>query len=359
MQITSIQLKNFRCFSNQTFDCDNRYVLISGNNGSGKSSLLEALHYSCYLRSFRTHLPKELIHFDEKTLFIKLALEHESQAHEISIGFSGDKRLVKKDQTAIQSYKELTDYYRVITITEHDLALIQGSPEVRRLFLDQVLAIHNPDYVAAARSYRKILAQRNALLTRDRINHEMYDLWTRQLFDQAQIIQHARAELLAKIAHETRLLLAEWFSPDMSIAMQYKPKNSGLGQSYELFRAQQPNLMAQEQRFRRTLFGPHLDDVLFTFCERSSRIFASRGQQKLLLLLTKIAQAKILAGNNGYPILLLDDFMTDLDPDRAERLLEILANLSTQIIATSPTKASHFDRLLLERYSARHIKLTI
>src|SRR5690606_9539424 len=107
-------------------------ILLEGGNGAGKTSLIEALHYGCYLRSFRTHMPRELSQFGAQDFFIKLDISssHEGQLldHEIQVGFSAGKRLVKIDKKPIASYKELMDFYRVVSVTEDDLELIKGSP---------------------------------------------------------------------------------------------------------------------------------------------------------------------------------------------------------------------------------------
>ncbi|HSW73657.1 MAG TPA: AAA family ATPase, partial [Candidatus Limnocylindria bacterium] len=135
MQLTQLYLKNFRCFADKTITFESPLVLIEGNNGSGKTSLLEALHYLCYLRSFRTHSPRDLLFFGHETFFIKALCEQSgtvAQNHEIQVGFSHKKRLVKIDQRAVSSYKELMDYYRIVTLTEDDVVLIQGGPDVRR-----------------------------------------------------------------------------------------------------------------------------------------------------------------------------------------------------------------------------------
>src|SRR5688572_2091521 len=117
IQVTQLHIKNFRCFSGYTLDIGAPYVHIEGVNGVGKTTILEALHYACYLRSFRTHIPKELISFGKSDFFIKLSLHDQlhSMDHTIQIGFSPTKRLVKVDQKTIESYKDLLSHYRVIS----------------------------------------------------------------------------------------------------------------------------------------------------------------------------------------------------------------------------------------------------
>src|SRR3989338_5981269 len=128
--IQRLQLKNFRCFPTATFDLDASVVVIEGINGSGKTSLLEALHYICYLKSFRTHIPRDLVSFGADSFFITILCGE----HSISVGCSGTKRQVKINQKSILSYRELREYCKIVTLTEDDLSLIGGSPDRRRFF---------------------------------------------------------------------------------------------------------------------------------------------------------------------------------------------------------------------------------
>src|SRR3990172_3358446 len=178
VQLTKIYIKNFRCFPALNLELDSPLVLVEGINGSGKTSLLEALHYACYLRSFRTHVPRDLIQFGQQDFFIKVALDSRAldhaMHHEVQVGFSGKRRLVKVDQKSVCSYKELMDYYRVVTLTEDDLSLINGGPDARRSFIDQAILLNDPSFITVIRNFRQVLESRNALLQISSKNEESY-----------------------------------------------------------------------------------------------------------------------------------------------------------------------------------------
>lgn len=311
-------------------------MVLEGANGIGKTSLLEALYYACYLRSFRTRTTKELISFGQNAFFMKLDVQDDSlSAHTISIGFSPQKRLVKVDQQVASSYKDLMLYYKVLSVTEQDLLIVQGGPQERRTVLDQFLLLANPDYAYTMRAYRQLVDQRNALIAAPMVDKETYAIVTKQLWQRSHEVQQVRMDFLVTLQQEVGTLQSSYLPHMPLIELLYMPKRE-LGGSIDDFNQANPDLYAQERRYRRTLFGSHLDDVGITFSGRPARLFASRGQQKLIVLLIKMAQLRLLSAHGHSGIFLLDDFMTDFDPDRASLLLDALSGLESQLIFTSP-----------------------
>lgn len=358
MQLTAVHLKNFRCFDDKTIHLTSNVVVIEGLNGSGKTTLLEALHYLCYLRSFRTHLPRDLLNFGEDTFFVKaLFNERAGQAsHEIQVGFSGKKRLVKINQKAVSSYKELLDHYRVVTLTEDDLDLIKGGPDVRRTFVDQLIALYDPSYMQTIRVFKKVVENRNMMLVGSRVGRDSYELWTTQLLEKTREIQDLRCRALDELATAVNAMLAQYVDKELRVSFDYVPKRVAQHVLLETLLGQESALYQDECRYRRSLFGAHLDDFVITLRDKRSKRFASRGQQKLIVMLIKIAQIRQLNEKKGPAIFLLDDFMTDFDSDRARQLIKTLADLDNQLIFTSPVSNDSFDELF--DTPVQHVKLT-
>lgn len=355
MHLKQLHLKNFRCFADRTLTFDNRIVFIEGLNGTGKTSLLEALHYLCYLRSFRTHSPRELLQTGQGTFFIKALFEGDLENTEIQAGFSGAKRLVKVNQKSICSYKELLDVYRVVTLTEDDLALIKEGPELRRIFIDQLILLHDHSYLAKLKQVRHIANNRNRLLMgRSITNHTLYMVLTQQLWQSSHEVQQMRRAALAQLATTASQLLTNHVDPNLKIALTYKSKYEH-GESCQEFMDTHPTLLADEQRHGRSLFGAHLDDIVITFQDRHSKSFASRGQQKLMVLLLKIAQLQELVAKRGPTLFVLDDFMTDFDEQRVATMLSLLEHLNTQLIFTAPTNRNGLGDQLAARGGQRII----
>ena len=350
MRITHVQIKNFRCFGSLDLDFNNPIILIEGLNGAGKTSLLEALHYLCYLRSFRTHLPQELVQFGHDNFFIKAHLQNGAPSIDecdLQVGFSNKKRLVKLNNKSISSYKELLDFYRIVTLTEDDLSLIKDGPEVRRLFIDQAIMLSNPDFVSIGKRCRDIVENRNALLKRGG-SHDSYLLWTEQLWEITRSINQARTIALEQLSKDIAELIQAYFSNEFTISLIYTPKKQPHS-SCAAFLQANPHLYHDEQRFGRSLFGAHLDDFVIQFKDTKSKNFASRGQQKLIIVLLKAAQVRLLGSQKCPVILLLDDFMTDFDQGKAKILLSLLGDLRVQLIFTIPTPQGFLHQELLNR----------
>jgi DNA replication and repair protein RecF len=346
--VRSLEVKQFRCFAQQRITFDKQMTIIEGPNGSGKTSLLEALHYLCYVRSFRTHLPKDLATFGSPTFYLaaELAINtpEETLSRKITIGFSGARRLVKIDQRAVNSYRDLMATFRVITITEDDLALVQGGPDARRAFLDQASLLVEPTAIELLRELREVAAQRNALLHQPSFNESQYRIWSKQLYTKSGRVQEQRLAIIAALNHELSLLNTHLCLAQDTIGITYTPKKSCLDDNWEKVL----HLMEGERRLGRSLFGAHLDDLTITFNGVSAKHFASRGQQKLIVVLLKIAQMRSLVHTLGSAVFLLDDFLTDFDDQRASTLVELLSSLGQQCIFTSPHGGDRISKFLSE-----------
>lgn len=326
-------------------------ALITGPNGAGKTTILEALYYACYLRSFRTYVPRELIHFDQASFIINISfntyIEEQPIHHDLHIGFDSKKKLVKIDGKAIQTYKDLLDYYRIISITTDDMQLITGNPQERRTFVDQALSLINPDYVTELRAYKVILSNKNALLRQGITNDSLYHLWNEQLWQKTYYIQKCRKELLEHLQHKTNSLLSTFFGESFVIDIEYKASVS-TQESYADFINFRQDLFIKEQIMQRSLFGVHLDDILIRSNSKRSKIYASRGQQKLTVCILKLALVQHIVSHKGKIVLLLDDFMGDFDSATLDNLYRLLKHLDCQLIFTSPTANGYLENKLLE-----------
>lgn len=345
MRITEITARNFRCFDNLNVPITKRVILIEGDNGTGKTSLLELLHYSCYLRSFRTHLGRELIAFDQDHFFlhVRFMQEHFSSMHDVRVGFRDGSKQVTFDQTSLTSHKELVEQFRVVSLTEEDIALVKGAPEVRRLFLDHALILADTKMLTMLKAYKRLLQSRNALLAQSRTpSLQEWRTWTEKLWEVSKEIQKTRIDYVKALENEIHALLnAQKIGPELHITLTYRPYNMQLHEKFEDFWAiyEAKDKQSIEKRYGRTLFGAHLDDVHIGFNAHKARVFASRGQQKFVAFLLKMGQMRLLETTGKESCLLLDDFLTDFDPTRLGWSIGLLQEISGQIFIACPLKS--------------------
>ncbi|MFA6527706.1 MAG: DNA replication and repair protein RecF [Candidatus Babeliales bacterium] len=349
MLINCLTVRQFRCFTERVFDFQGaKFIVILGKNGVGKSSLLEALHYGCYLRSFRTHVHKDLVadSSDHFFLSVDFNLEQISSRDQLTIGFSEKEgKLVRLNQKIVQSYKELTAQYRIVTLTADDVQLIQGAPERRRDFLNYSLLLARPDLITCFKEFKTILEQRNSLLMQGNVHNDELVVWTEKLWYVSQLLQQARIAMLEDIEKRVNLLLATYFSATegaLTVRLAYTIKGGTDVDFATWWESWQAKQLFTERRFGRSLFGAHLDDVIISFQLRRARVFASRGQQKLIVFLLKIAQTQAISLQGEPAVLLLDDFLTDFDEQRIADCLSVLAHLNVQIFVTSPLSHTTF-----------------
>jgi len=361
VQLKKLHIKHFRCFDNVTFDLDSKVVFINGPNGIGKSSLLEALHYLCYLRSFRATSPRELIQFGKDGFFIRAQFSSGASLieHDLQVGFENKKRLVKLNKKAINSFKELMDHYRVVTLTEDDMAMIKGGPHVRRHFIDQAILLGDPQYAQQVRSFKHVLENRNSLLQSRRCTKESCDLWTGQLWEHSKVVQQRRVAMLDDFQARVNKMLSDTFDESVTVSLSYRSKNDDWQGTFDNFMDtyKKKDLFSTELRYGRSFFGAHLDDIIINFRDKKSKQYASRGQQKLIVLLLKIAHLTALDAQRGQAVLLLDDFMADFDDQRAKTLATFLTTLPNQLIFTSPAQKGVFADLV-EVLDARVVSIS-
>lgn len=329
MSIERIELKNFRCFDHAFFEFDQNIVLIQGNNGTGKTSLLEALYYLSSLRSFRTHIPKELIAFDKDSFFINAQIDD----HRLTIGSTGTKKLVKLDEKSVESYQELRTLLRIIIVAEYELDIVSGGPEKRRLFLDHALSLCNSDYLQLARRYKHALEQRNALFYRHTVSEQEFEIWTQSLWELSCAMVQARRTYLTDL----QTIIAEKLPSALTgLDFKYHARYLVEKESFSDFLIKMAPVFAKERYYKRSLFGAHLDDIHITLHQKPVRLFSSRGQQKYIVALIKLAQAQHLASTVGPVVFLFDDFATDFDNHLLATVIEHARSTAQQLIFTSP-----------------------
>lgn len=357
VRIKRLKLRNFRCFSEKELEFDEKFVVIKGKNGSGKSSLLEALHYCCYLRSFRTHLNRELIKHNQDYFFIEIDVECNDTSNQIQVGFGNEQgKVVKHNQKPVSSYRELISQYRAVSVCADDIIVVSGAPEFRRDLMNYSTLLLNPDLYTTFRRYNQVLEQRNSLLRQIKVSPVITTglmdellIWSEKLWAETSELQNIRINYLSMLEDHVNLLLRSYFEAtesDLQVKFSYLQKN-GVGKTLTFADFWQEYEKRDSQKLENTLgrsfYGAHLDDFVIDFYGKKAKIYASRGQQKLIVFLIKIAQLDCMAEAGIPGVLLLDDFLTDFDHQNLMRGIKLLNEKKFQVFITSPIPIDVFD----------------
>jgi DNA replication and repair protein RecF len=323
-----------------------RFNVFVGDNGQGKTNLLETMFVVATLRSFRTARLADLITFDadHATIGARVVKDDLTRLYEIELA-SGSRK-VRLDGKAVRPLSRYFGGFNVVVFTPEDLALPRGSPGERRRFLDRGVFNLEPGYLSTAQDYERVLKNRNTVLRRagegslgSRQVDEMLAVYDDQLARLAVEIIAARKRFLAKLADEMARAFASIMRSQARASARYVGKlvDAGGDEIVAALRSSRARDLATQS----TQLGPHRDDIALSLDDHDAGGFASQGQLRAIMLAWKTAELAVLSREHGdSPILLLDDVSSELDPARNRYLFEHLATLAGQCFITT-THGSH------------------
>ena len=329
MRIKQLLLKNFRNYEEVLIPFGPGINFITGENGRGKTNILEALYLLMTGRSFRTRYLEELIRFGAQSFYIELLFEKDGVEQSLKMHFEGKKRIVIHNQTPLTKLSSLFEILKGTLLVPDDHQLIVGNPKVRRHFLDLQIAQTHPLYLHHLSRYQKAMKQRNTLLRRKQIN--TLDVWEEQMVESAAYLTLLREETTQELC---KLLAAP------GIELSYLPSPSS---REKLIKSRERDLILGS-----TSLGPHKDDLTILLKERSARSFASEGQKRHTVAHLRFAEWQRLHGMaREKPLLLIDDVSMSFDSKREEALLASL-NKYGQVFVTSARFTPPQEAFLLE-----------
>ena len=351
MLISKIYLNDFRNYDELNISPNSIINVFIGKNAQGKTNLLEAIHFASFGRSQRVQKEIDLIRWDQPQAIINLTFKKfdVDQFVAFEISTTKQRRILLNDQPI--KVKQLIGKFNTVLFTPEDLFLIKGSPTNRRKFLDAEISQASPIYFADLITYNKILLQRNSLLKQIKDGQVRIDslaLWNEQLTNVAVKIIAKRLEAIDKINQLANDLQQKISSHVENLKIVYEihhaeneilPENLTTWFNKKLFESQQADIIRGT-----TSIGPHHDDIKFLINDRDIRSFGSQGQQRTAILSLKLSELEFLHEETGdYPILLLDDVMSELDAMRRSALLKFLNRQQIQTFITA-TEAEYFPR---------------
>ncbi len=331
VQIRTLRLRDFRRFEEQTLQPAPGFNLILGDNGSGKTSVLEAIHLMAHGRSFRGRVRDGLIRHGEASLEVYLEWQQGEGQHRAGLRHAGSKWEARLDGDNVSHLGELCAALAVVSFEPGSHILIHGSSEARRRYLDWGLFHVEQDFLPQWRRYARALKQRNALLRSHRSENQL-DAWEHELAQAGEVLSGYRIAYVARLQpHLDRLVTALFPSAGhllLSLQPGWKMQEMALADALLLTRE-------RDQSQGHTTIGPHRADLRLEFNNFQGRESLSRGQAKLAALSLLLAQAAQLAEHDGaWPVLQLDDLASELDRHHQVRVLDYLHGSGAQVFVT-------------------------
>ncbi len=337
MRVVRCRLRDFRSYAKEELELGPGLTVVAGDNGAGKTNLLEALYFGCTGRSCRTGNERELVAFGGGPARVEVETEDEAGAHVLAVGFTpGEPKHLQVDGAAVDKLADSPARPLVAVFLPDRLELVKGTPQVRRAHLDQVVAALWPSRVVTRRSYAQVLAQRNALLGRIRAgaaSEGSLDTWDAQLADRGLALMADRRE-----AAETLQAPFAAHAGDLGLTgevdVAYRPRSKAATVAELVAELAERRHSDLERGF--SGHGPHRDELVLRREGRELRTYGSQGQQRLALLALLLAEREAIGALRGHPpLLLLDDVMSELDAERRERLVAAVTGDGQALVTTT------------------------
>ena len=344
MQLLSLTYERFRNLERVTLEPSGRATIAVGENGQGKTNLLEGLYFLATLKALRANRLAQLIQFGADSARVSGRFLLQGAERDISVDIFPKSRAASVDGKKAPSLEAYFGGVSVVAFTPDDLAVIKGGPEGRRLFLDRTVFNRFPAYLQESREYARALKSRNRLL-KENAPHAHLSAWGTTLARAGARLWTRRRALLLELGTRVHAAFAKIGRTDVPSAFEYVPSHldgidfaaaseADLGAALA---AQLDARLARDAERGFTSVGPHADDLEIALGEHSAREYASQGQARALVLAWKVAEIENLHATNGFlPLLLLDDDVSsELDPERNAFLMNYLAESGAQTFLTT------------------------
>ncbi len=324
MKIKSLVLKNFKNYKNAEFAFSDRINVISGENAQGKTNLLEAIFYLSCVKTIHAKKERDLICFGDEEASVIANAESAMRNLDIRIDISTSPRRIFVNGIKQQKVTEYIGNIQSVLFIPDDLSMIKEGPFIRRRFLNIAISQLKPNYLSALSRYNKILEQKNKLLKQENKDPVLLDIYNERLSQYGATIIKYRADFVKQIAEEAEKNHYEMSNKREKLQIVYKTDRyitDDCNIEEALYNHMSERINAEIES-EMSLVGPHRDDLIFLINDISAKDFASQGQIRTAILSTKLAEREVFYKNTGeYPILLLDDVLSELDVTRQNYVL--------------------------------------
>ena len=345
MWINKIKINNFRNYNSEEINLNKNINIFYGENAQGKTNIIESIFLCSMGKSFRAKKDKEMINFNSANSLIELEFNKSDRKGKIKIELSNKKNIFING-IKIKKLSELLGNINIVIFTPDDINILKGGPSNRRRFLDIMISQLKPNYMYNLNLYIKTLEQRNNYLRQireEKKDENLLDIWDEKLAEYAINIYNYRKEFINKIKDKIKVIHNEITDNKEEIEIEYitecKEKNEYI------------NLLKRRRKLDIikgfTTKGIHRDDFVIYINNIEINTYGSQGQHRTAILSLKLSELSIIYEEIGeYPILLLDDFMSELDEKRRTHFLEKIKDTQVVITCTDKIKVENKNILI-------------
>jgi len=341
MTVYSIETENFRALETQRIEFSPGVNVITGSNAQGKTTVLEAVYLLTGSHSFRTRFDRELIHFDRNKAFVKASLHARGRDQRVEIQLERGKSRRMTLNGVKRGASQLGESLTAVLFSPDDLFLVRGAPALRRRLMDLAIGQLRPGYSAVLAEYQRLLEHKTRILRDYRDKPSLLDLLedfsSSMAMASARLIRY-RAAFSLRLAECAALIHREFSGGSEELALRYttvtgvKDPTAPVHELYAQIERRQAELKGAELDAGLCLVGAHKDDLEIQIDGQDARSFASQGQTRTAALSLKLAERDIFLAETGeYPVLLLDDVLSELDSRRQEFVLNRIGGGQTLI----------------------------
>ena len=354
MFIKEIELENFRNYKFEKIVLNPNTNIIYGDNAQGKTNILEAIFFSSLGKSFRTGKDKELIKENEKYAKIKITYYKENREKKINAEIDEKKKFFIND-IPIKKLSELIGNINIVLFTPEDIEILRNEPARRRKFLNIMISQLRPKYVHLMAEYNRTLDQRNNYLKQIKYENKSknnLEIWDEQLVNLGLLIHEYRKEFIEKLNNKIFDIHLKTTANKEKIEIKYK---SNINEKNYLDKMKENQEYDIQKGY--TSVGIHRDDFEIYINKKNISIFGSQGQQRSSIISLKLAEADVVYEEiEEYPIILLDDFMSELDKKRITGFINNIKNNQVIITCTEPIK---LDTMVYNLYEVKDANIEI
>jgi len=345
--LKDLTVLNFKNYSSAEIRFDDKVNCLVGMNGSGKTNLLDAIYYLAFSKSFFNPSDSQNILLDEVFFSIQGSFVNGDVRQKVQCSIKkGHKKVINRNGKVYQRFADHIGLIPTVMISPIDILLIIEGSEVRRKWLDGIIAQFDRKYLDKLILYNKALIQRNKFLKNIRNSSQVteeLEIWNDHLIENGIFIYERRLEIMKDLIENFNIYYKIISDEMETVGIDY---HSHL-QAEQSFEEQLKKSIDKDLRLQYTSVGIHKDDIDFNIASRSVKKFASQGQQKSVLLALRLAQAKLIYDSKGTrPLMLLDDIYDKLDSQRMMRLFEILKTEEFGQLFVTDTNFEHMTDLL-------------